>query len=66
MKVWLVELPQAVPPLTLTTSAEQRDEWIEQGVAIAVYELDALQVYPAEDQAAASTPARSAPSGTLV
>jgi hypothetical protein len=64
MKVWIVELLHAIPPLTMTTDAEQRDAWIEQGVATAVYEIDALQVYP--DQAAPSTPARSAPSGTLV
>lgn len=66
MKVWLAELADAVPPLTLTTSEEQRDVWIESGAASAVYEFDAIQTFPVPDQAAASTPARSAPSGTLV
>lgn len=46
MKVWLVEIPGAVPPFTLTTSVEQRDEWLAQDAATAVYELDAIQVYP--------------------
>lgn len=49
MKLWLVELPGAVPPLTFTTSAEQRDRWIEEGGATAVYEIDAVHVYPIDD-----------------
>lgn len=51
MKLWLVELPDAVPPLTFTTRAEQRDEWLAQGAASAVYELDAVQTHPVPEPA---------------
>lgn len=66
MKLWAVMLPTATPPITLTADAAQRDRWIAEGAAEAVYEIDAPQVWPVADQAAASTPALSAPSGTLV
>lgn len=46
MKLWAVMLATATPPLTLTADEEQRDRWIAEGVAEAVYELDAAQVWP--------------------
>jgi len=51
MKLWILDLPTAGPPLTITASEAQRDAWVEQGAAVAVYEIDATQLYPVEPEA---------------
>lgn len=49
MLLYVVEIPAAVPPLTVTADPAQVQAWRDEGLATAVYEFDAAQTYPAPD-----------------
>lgn len=47
--LYVVHLPAATPPHVITSDPAEVQSWLDDGTAAAVYELDAVQTYPAAE-----------------